>query len=262
MSRVRQVLQRVLAKAQRVLDVPEEHFYQQAIDCQIPTLWYLMEICFGRREHGLFVEVGANDGISVSNTIGLAKRGWRGYLIEPVPDMADLCRRNLKDFPQCSVHQTAISDGSAATITLYLGGLLSTANPELASEYKVISWAQKSMTGNCLEVPCVTLDRFLQYEGIEEEIDVLVVDVEGQEQNVFNGFSLESHRPKMIIVELADTHPDLTATTLNDHLLGKKISGSGYEIVFKDHINTVFVHTSLWSEVMWNLHKENSHEEH
>src|SRR5882672_6906915 len=44
---------------------------------------------------GTFIEAGANDGLNQSNTYWFERfRGWRGILIEAVPEKAEECRRN------------------------------------------------------------------------------------------------------------------------------------------------------------------------
>ena len=82
--------------------------------------------------------------------------------------------------------------------------------------------------------------------GLAPCLDLLVVDVEGMEDEVFAGFSLEKWKPKAIIVELADLHPDLKTTRRADHNIGRRIKDAGYDIIYKDHINTFFVQTGLW----------------
>ena len=48
-------------------------------------------------ENGVYLEVGANNGISQSNTILLERRfNWSGLLIEPVPRLFRQCRRARK----------------------------------------------------------------------------------------------------------------------------------------------------------------------
>ena len=42
---------------------------------------------------GFYVDVGANDGLSNSNTAALDQMGWRGLLVEADPNLADLCRQ-------------------------------------------------------------------------------------------------------------------------------------------------------------------------
>ncbi|MCX8505445.1 MAG: hypothetical protein ORN98_02375, partial [Alphaproteobacteria bacterium] len=61
------------------------HYYPMANDCQIKDLAKHYENLFGKKDKGVFVEIGAFDGQEVSNTAGLADLGWRGVYVEPVP---------------------------------------------------------------------------------------------------------------------------------------------------------------------------------
>ena len=46
-------------------------------------------------ENGFYIECGANDGITQSNTLNLVKnKNWRGILIEPSKHSFDLCKEN------------------------------------------------------------------------------------------------------------------------------------------------------------------------
>jgi hypothetical protein len=51
----------------------------------------------------------------------------------------------------------------------------------------------------------------------------------------------------MLIAELVDTHPDLSVTAGKDTQLSIEIQSVGYRIVYKDEINTVFVHEQLFT---------------
>jgi len=47
------------------------------------------------RDRGFFIEAGGFDGFTQSNTDYLERfRGWRGILVEPMPELAALARRN------------------------------------------------------------------------------------------------------------------------------------------------------------------------
>ena len=219
-------------------------FYPQHRSCQIPHFYYLLEHFFGASHEGHYVEVGAYDGLFASNTWGLAKRGWSGLLIEPVPELAESCRRNYAGFPKVQVVQSAVGR-ERGTLTLHLANQLTTANPDTRNEYATIEWARASLTLNKATVEVRTLDEILSSHSVPTGFDVLVVDVEGFEAAVFDGFGLSRWMPKMIVVELADTHPDLRSTAREDAVLGALISNAGYRIVFKDHINTVFVRVDV-----------------
>ena len=81
---------------------------RQQDSCQIRQLWYLYSLYLGERDEGVFVEVGANDGLTVSNTWGLAERGWRGLMIEPISEIAQLCRSNHQRHANVSVLECAV----------------------------------------------------------------------------------------------------------------------------------------------------------
>ena len=73
------------------------------------------------------------------------------------------------------------------------------------------------------------------------KVILLVIDVEGAEAAVLRGFSLARWKPRMLIIELVHTHPDLHAVSAGDAHLQRLIEEAGYSVVYKDSINTVFV---------------------
>ena len=83
---------------------------------------------------------------------------------------------------------------------------------------------------------------------IPSKFDPLVVDVEGMEASVFAGFDVSRWQPKMLIVELCENQPDLQAAAKTDRSLYASILESGYRVVYKDSINTVFVSAEVWNE--------------
>ena len=220
-------------------------YYPQQPTCQIPNLYYLLSKYFGCRDDGFYVEVGAYDGLFASNTWGLAQRGWHGLLIEPIPPLADKCRRNYARFERIQVLQVAAGDCQKA-IPLHLAGTLTTANSGVYKEYANVEWARRELTTGLISVECRTLDQILTEQQIPRGFDLLVVDVEGFEAEVFAGFDLSTWMPKMLIVELLDTHPDLTSTQDSDARLSRTLSAAGYVICFKDWINTVLVREDVW----------------
>jgi len=219
----------------------------------VPDLDHLFRRFLGEREFGYFVEVGAFDGVIASNTWGLAERGWQGLMIEPVPDMASACRANHQNHPRVRVVECAVGSTTSDKVTLYLAGTLTSANADAIREYETVAWAVDSLTENTVTVESATLDSILAKYVVPVGFDLLVVDVEGYETEVFDGFSIANWRPRMLIVELADTHPDLAATMSKDAKLSRSITKSGYVIIYKDRINTVFVRNEDWARA-FDLH--------
>ena len=53
---------------------------------------------FGKKTDGFFVEVGAFDGLSWSNTNCLVKNNWSGIYIEPVKRYYEKLKQNLSQY--------------------------------------------------------------------------------------------------------------------------------------------------------------------
>ena len=201
---------------------------------------------------GTFIEVGAYDGVTFSNTIGLVRRGWKGLLVEPDPALFHTCKNNLIDYPKCEVINVAIS-AKEMKAKLYRQGPLSTLSHQLHEKYQTLDWASIESDRGETEVTCITLDSLLHYHEIKPNFDLLVVDVEGHETQVFEGFALEFWKPQMIILELADLHPDFPELESICIQLKMKIESQNYKIVFKDHINTIFVSENKQIERMQHV---------
>lgn len=223
-------------------------FYPEELTCQISGLSHLLELFVGRRQDGVFVEVGAYDGRSFSNTWGLAVRGWRGVMAEPVPAFAAKASRAHARHHNVRVVQTAVG-AEEGTLTLVTSGPFTSANVDLNREYGSNPWIQNHMEGEALTVPMTTLTKLLAAELPGVDIDVLVVDVEGFESEVFAGYDWATS-PKVLIVELSETHPDLRSTRVSDALLMRDIARRGYDVVYKDSINTVFVRDDVWESAV------------
>lgn len=210
--------------------------------CQIPVLGSLLEGLLGFRLTGTAVEVGAFDGQSFSNTSFLADLGWRGVYIEPVPHFAAVCAARHAANPNITVVQCAVGPDEKI-ITLQLGGPLSTADAAMAQAYEKIMWAQGVHRGDTVEAPQQRLEDVLAETGVPLGFDLLVVDVEGGEEGVFASFDLALWRPKVVIVELEDGHPSMTAfpeIVARAQRVRTSIEAAGYRPVYRDNINTVF----------------------
>jgi FkbM family methyltransferase len=159
-------------------------------------------------------------------------------LYEPIPSLFQKCKKRYRSNLNVEVHNLAVSS-SAGSLELFEAGLLSTSDTHLLNRYMELDWAAGSVSVNKHQVACTTLREISNTVG--SGIDLLIVDVEGHEAEVFLTFGDMKSFPRMIIVELVDQHPDLKDFAVSSSDLSKKIQNFGYSIVFKDIINTIFV---------------------
>lgn len=219
--------------------------YTVDTECQVENLPALYKEVFGLRNDGYFVEVGAMDGQTHSNTCGLADIGWKGLYIEATADYAQKCyRRHAKN--DVVVLRRAISDHTGV-LRLHNANALTTADTLTEDAYAAMEWSRDSLHHTYEDVPCTTLDRTLEEFGTPPGFDLLVIDVEGHEQQVLDGVSIAKWRPKMIIIEIQDEHPDFLALPNAAEFLVRfrrirdVIETAGYTLLYKNMINSVYV---------------------
>jgi FkbM family methyltransferase len=147
---------------------------------------------FQNRTTGFFVEVGANDPVSGSQTWHLEQRGWRGILVEPQPSCAELLRQQRKN---SRVFQMACSapekTGEAMFHFSNFSGLCGL--EKHVDDPNVVYERSEP-------VKVTTLDAILESEG-NPALDCVFIDVEGTELDVLRGFDLKKHHPLLILME-------------------------------------------------------------
>ncbi|HLH13625.1 MAG TPA: FkbM family methyltransferase, partial [Solirubrobacteraceae bacterium] len=123
------------------------------------------------RDGGFFVEAGAHDGFTQSNTYWLERfRGWRGLLVEPMPELATEARLSR---PDATVVQCALCSVAqpGARLRMQFGDLMSNVHGARegtwASLGTVLGWRDSYE----LEVSARTLSSLL------DEIDAPEVDL-------------------------------------------------------------------------------------
>jgi len=121
---------------------------------------------------GFFIEIGANDGFTFSNTVYLEEHfGWKGILIEP----NDKYLISLGKREKSIVINKAISSkpGKAEFIDAGLYGGLKSVLDETHNIY--------TKNAQCISVDCMALQDILDSASAPDQIDFISIDVEGGE---------------------------------------------------------------------------------
>ncbi len=139
---------------------------------------------FGNR-HGFFVEVGANQPQTGSQTWHLERLGWSGILVEPLPELA----QKLREARTAKVFAVACSSPKNVghQLPFYVAGALSSLDRE-----RMAPWAKPE---SVINVPIRTLDAILEEAGAPNPLDFLSIDVEGHEIEVLRGFDFAHWAP-------------------------------------------------------------------
>ncbi|MBC6478362.1 MAG: FkbM family methyltransferase [Hormoscilla sp. GM7CHS1pb] len=148
---------------------------------------------------GFFIEAGAYDGFNHSNTYYLERlKGWRGILIEPIPELYRECVRE-RPHSICLNYALVSDDYLEATIEMnFMDAMTIVAGARrddteeleiLCKKYKIDSYQ--------VYVPTRTLTSILDEKNVKK-IDLLSLDVESYELNVLKGLDFDKYRPKYV----------------------------------------------------------------
>lgn len=220
--------------------------YQFHQTCQIVNLNSIYLKYFGFKNDGRFVEIGAFDGFTCSNTWGLAEAGWTGLYIEPIAEYYTACVNNHQGHPQISCANIAIGDYQG-TIKLEVAGILSTASQEQKDTLANVQWAKNAFSGNVREVPITTLDNALNLFKITPQMDVINIDVEGLETKVLAGFNIGYWQPKLVIVEAHELHPEIGLRSQAPQI-NQFFDLAGYKKIYSDQINNIYINLKAYPD--------------
>lgn len=180
---------------------------------------FAYECFFRNKNEGFYVEVGASNGIQISNTLFFEKLGWHGICIEPIPSSYEQLVKNRKSINlNCAID---LEDGIANFVcntgyTELLSGLESTYQPEHAQrlnrELQIYGG-----TSNVIQIPTRTLESIFVEHNVKH-VDYLSVDVEGGEFNVIKSINFD--RVKIDVISFENNYAKYTQEIIN-YLLEK-----------------------------------------
>ncbi|MBS0652883.1 MAG: FkbM family methyltransferase [Verrucomicrobia bacterium] len=164
---------------------------------------YVYETFFKDKKNGVFVDIGAHDGISINNTYFFEKfMGWQGICIEPIPEVFTRLQSNRN----CLCIQGCIYDKSETVQFLRVHGY-----PEMLSgiieNYDLrhihrIEREVRQMGGSfeIIEVKCYSLTKLLLDHGLRH-VDYLSIDTEGGEMKILQSIDFDQIDIDVIDVE-------------------------------------------------------------
>lgn len=161
---------------------------------------YLSDKLFQNVNNGVCIEVGAYDGVSLSNTYHFEQKGWRALCIEPIEVAFEKCKQARKE---CYKYCIADKDEKERTFTIFhLPGENLCAISSLEPDERLIE-SHKNMIGSTstVSVEVRSLNSLLSEIDFPKNIDFISIDTENTELNVLKGLDLNVYNVKVFIIE-------------------------------------------------------------
>lgn len=146
---------------------------------------------------GTFLEVGAAHPTMISVSYPFRSLGWKIISIEPNPEFIN----NFKEMNLPILEYAACAEDKGTTTFKISPNSVSCSALEIKDNYKgYMNWTDEHY--RTIEVQALKLDTILHRHHPDlQSIDILLIDTEGWELEVLDGFDLKKFNPKVVCLE-------------------------------------------------------------
>jgi FkbM family methyltransferase len=156
---------------------------------------------FKNKKDGFYVDIGANDGVTGSNTLVFEEVGWTGICVEPQPDIFEALKKNRK----CDCVNAAISDTSNMNVKfIKASGEAPNGLSGLASKMSGAHKRRIRRENGKIEyitVKTISFEDLMKNHNVITRIDFMSIDVEGAELDILKTIDFNKYSFGLITVE-------------------------------------------------------------
>jgi FkbM family methyltransferase len=164
---------------------------------------------------GFYVEIGAGDGVKISNTYLLEKADWQGIIVDPV----NYSSENIK-LRKCIKDKRAVYSKSGLKLQFLAVAPIpesSLQGENFSGILEHIGDYGKTLPNKIIDVETVSLNDLLEQYNAPNKIDYISIDTEGSEFEIIKNFDFNKYDVEIFTIEHngASFRKDLTKL-LND----------------------------------------------
>jgi FkbM family methyltransferase len=153
---------------------------------------------------GSVLEIGANDGKTLSNSLAFIERGWKAFLIEPNDKAYEALKKMHEGNEKVKTYNFGIATSSGKIKYFESGQLLGTKDHSLVScidEAETHRW-KGVVNFKESEALFLTWEDFLDNDNLSKEVFTFIsIDAEGHDWNILRQIDLQKHKCEVLCVE-------------------------------------------------------------
>ena len=154
---------------------------------------------FNGKNYGVCIEVGAYDGVTLSNTYFFEKKGWLSLCIEPIQSSYQKCKEVRKQTVNCCISS---KDSEDKEFSIYHIGDNLCAISSLEPDTRLIESQRHLVTNTTSEMVKVrSLTSLMNELELPKVIDFVSIDTGNTELDVLKGIDFEKYHIKMFVIE-------------------------------------------------------------
>lgn len=151
------------------------------------------------KKNGFYIDIGANDGVTGSNSKLLEEHGWQGVLVEPNPNLQAELKANR---PLALIKQYAITDQTQIEFNCVQGegNLHGLSRIDDSQEFADHVEKHGGKIQKHIVMGKKLTDLLIEIDA-PKDLDFLSIDVEGHELSVLKTLDFDRFQPKLICLE-------------------------------------------------------------
>jgi FkbM family methyltransferase len=189
---------------------------------------------YNNKRDGFFIEIGASDGIGLSNTYLLETQyGWKGICVEPIPYIFEYLKNNR---PNSVCYDYAVYKESNKEVVFDISHICS----ELSGISENIDCHSSIVNANKTQITrtTITFNDLLEKSNAPTFIDYLSLDTEGSELDILKSVDLQKYVFGLIDVEHNFVEPRRSE-------IRELLESNGYVYLRQNNFDDCYKHHSI-----------------
>jgi FkbM family methyltransferase len=196
---------------------------------------------FNNNYKGVCVEVGADDGISGSNTYHFEQTGWKCICIEPIVESYNKCKLIRNNVINCCISDYNKDNVDFSVVTL------NTANTSAISSLKIderliTSHEQYTPKVYIVKVNVRTLTSIFKDNNFPIDIDFISIDTENTELDVVKGINFDEYNIKFLVIE----------NNFNEPYIEEYLKLQNFKKFKRNAVNDIYVNNNYINSYIFN----------